>query len=114
MEIEPINQLKFFFDSGNVILSAVAVMLIGIVVMKTEKELKRSFEFFFIAFSVLFISSVFEMDKYTGVISSMQAKWVLIVSRFIGLVFMVWASLVMAKLVKKQIKCVKAEEETEK
>jgi len=109
--MEPINQLKFFFDSGNVILSAIAVILIGIVVMKTEKELKRSFELFFIAFFVLFISSVFEMDKYIGVISSMQAKWVLIVSRFIGLIFITWASLVMAKLVKKQIKCVRPQEE---
>ncbi len=103
--MEPINQLKFVFDSGNVVLSLVAVFCCINVVMKTKKELKRAFEYFFASFSVLLLASLLEMNKYTGLISFMQAKWVLIISRFIALFFSVVAVIIMCKMVKRQTKC---------
>ena len=103
--MESTNQLKFFFDSAIILLSAVASIFSLLVVMKTEKELKKTFEFFFASFIILFLASILEMNKYVGAISSMQAKWVLIVSRFATLCLSTSATVVMFRLVKNQIRC---------
>lgn len=102
--MEPINQLKFFFDCAILLLSLVASIVSLLVVMRTEKELKRTFEFFFASFAILFLASIIEMNKYFGAISSMQAKWVLIMSRFIALCLSTTAMVVMLHLARKQIK----------
>lgn len=103
--MEPISKIRLFFDFGNIMLSFVAAVVCLVVVMKTEKELKKVFEYFFISLAVVFVASILEMNKYFNIISEMQTQWVLVISRFLSLLCKAVAFLIMLGIVRKQIQC---------
>jgi|GEM_PF-5668373 len=94
------NYITCFINLGTSLLIIVAISFITIIVMKTEKELKKVFELFFVSNSILFLASVFSLNKIFGIINSSDVEMALVVSRFLALLFTSYAYYTMAKLVK--------------
>jgi hypothetical protein len=76
------------------------ILFTVIIIIKTEKELKKVFELFFVSFSILFLSSVFGLNRFFEIITPVEAELALVISRLISLIFVFFACFLMMKLVK--------------